>query len=99
MAFPTGNAITYNNRNFYANFPKSKSKPMMIPETSSPYIHVVKNGNATNLEIKRNWWRQILSDETMNSFPLIKAVVWFEETKSDGAEIRDWQITNGIYFN
>jgi hypothetical protein len=60
----------------------------MIPETSAPFIPAVKTGLASDQAIKQNWWNQLFSAETRSSFPLIKMVVWFEETKSDGAEIR-----------
>lgn len=89
---PDANGLA--NRNFYNNFPLNRKKPMMIPETSAPFIPSIKNGKATNAQIKQNWWRQVFSAETLRDFPLIKLVVWFEETKSDGAEIRDWQVTN-----
>lgn len=80
------------NRNFYQNFAVARNKPMMLPETSSPYIPAVSTGLATELQIKQDWWRQIFSQEVLTKFPLLKLVLWFEEIKSDGAEIRDWRI-------
>ena len=67
---------------------------MYIPETSAPYVPAFPSGGATNSEIKQNWWRQVFSDSVRAQYPKLKGAVWFEETKSDGQEIRNWQITD-----
>ncbi|KAI8912494.1 glycoside hydrolase superfamily [Gorgonomyces haynaldii] len=87
------------NKNFYQNFAVQRNKPLMIPETSAPWVPGVVansfNGTATPQAIKENWWNQIFSDSVRSQYPKIKAACWFEETKADaGNELRNWQVTD-----
>lgn len=82
------------NRNFYANFAAAKNKPMMLPETSAPFVPAITTGTATEKDIKEQWWNQIFNDQVRSNFPLLKLAIWFEEMKSDGREIRDWRATH-----
>jgi hypothetical protein len=82
------------NRNFYENFSKQKRKPFMVAETSAPVIPAILTRTASNLAIKRNWWMQLFSEASIQKFPNFKLAIWFDEIKSDGAEIRDWAITS-----
>ena len=82
-------------RNFYRRFVIEHNKPMMIPETSAPYTPSITNGTATNAQVKERWYEQIFSqNNTVNNFPRLKAVVQFEEQKSDGggAPVQDWRV-------
>ena len=81
-------------RDFYGRFPDTFKKPMMMPETAGPWF---TNPNARNTEtelnIKQSWWRQIFGPDTFTNFPLLKAVVQFEEIKRDGlGEERDFRV-------
>lgn len=80
------------NRNFYQNFCVNRGKPLVIPETSAPWIPSWTKGDGDENQIKTNWYNQIFSDETMRRFPKLKGAVWFEEFKSDGMEMRDWRL-------
>ena len=42
--------------------------------------------------MKRRWWRQLWSAETQTKFPRLKAIVAFEEAKSEGDFWKDWRI-------
>ena len=50
--------------NFYKRFAEEKGKPMMLPETSAPYLMDVKDSLTSELNIKSAWWNQMLSDKT-----------------------------------
>jgi hypothetical protein len=84
------------NRNFYQRFCVERNKPMIVPETAAPYVRTFPQGDATEAQIKLNWVRQLLGDETMQRFPKFKAIAWFEEMKTDAVqfEVRDWRITD-----
>ena len=36
----------------------------------------------------------MLEPSTTSKFPMIKAVVWFEEVKNDGVNVRDWTLAS-----
>ncbi|KAJ3063015.1 hypothetical protein HDU98_001117 [Podochytrium sp. JEL0797] len=98
---PLVNAAAWNNvHNFYANFAQARNKPMMLPETGSPYIHEWANrtGAATELTIKQSWWNQLVSPATIANFPQLKLFVQFEEQKPLAVNgvpaLRDWRVTN-----
>lgn len=81
-------------RDFYERFSRSRNKPLMIPETGSPYFPNLPlvPGN-TELSIKQAWWRQIYDPATFARFPLLKLVTHFEEIKRDeGEDLRDWRV-------
>ncbi|KAH6565842.1 hypothetical protein BASA50_000064 [Batrachochytrium salamandrivorans] len=73
---------------FYTRFVKDKNKPLMIPETSAPYISS-QPANSPEVDIKRNWWNQIY--DYAKDHPMLKAAVFFEELKVDD-EVRDWRM-------
>ncbi|KAI8912503.1 glycoside hydrolase superfamily [Gorgonomyces haynaldii] len=82
------------NKNFYANFPVARKKPMIVAETSAPWIPAITTSTTTQALAKQTWWRQIFGSQTIKNYPRIRAAVWFEETKSDdGLQVRDWQVT------
>jgi hypothetical protein len=83
-------------RNYYSRFPEHFNKPVMLPETAGPWFVNPKAVNtATELEVKQAWWRQIFGPDTFRDFPHLKAVVQFEEIKSDGqGEVRDFRVLN-----
>jgi hypothetical protein len=80
-------------RNFYKRFSADKNKPMLIPETGAPWFDNILNPQATEVEVKQDWWRQIYSTQALQNLPNIHMVVHFEEKKADaGAQVRDWRI-------
>jgi hypothetical protein len=80
-------------RNFYNVFVNGRGKPMMIPETSAPFIES-ETGPATDPQIKQSWWIQMLGPETRQRFPRLKMITQFEENKADGsAAVRNWRVT------
>lgn len=80
-------------RDFYNVFVNQRRKPMMIPETSAPFIDS-ETGPATDPQIKQAWWVQVLGPETVARFPRMKMVTQFEENKADGiAKVRNWRVT------
>lgn len=81
------------NRNFYQNFAVTRNKPLIIPETSSPEFPQLPQTQPA-VQIKQDWWRQMLEPSTTSKFPMIKAVVWFEEVKNDGVNVRDWTLAS-----
>ncbi|KAJ3024823.1 UNVERIFIED_CONTAM: hypothetical protein HDU68_007743 [Siphonaria sp. JEL0065] len=86
--------------NFYQMFAVGHNKPMMLPETGSPWIASWANasGATTEVKVKEGWWSQILSKDTLKNYPKLKLFVQFEEVKPlplDGVPaIQDWRVTN-----
>ena len=79
-------------RNFYQRFCVERGKPLMIPETASPWFED-QPSTFTQVQVKGGWYQQIFSVENMNLFPMLKVVTTFEERKRDaGAAVRDWRV-------
>jgi hypothetical protein len=79
---------------FYAEYAVGHGKPLAIPETAAFYRSDA--GGADGLAIKRAWWRQALAAATLESFPMLRMVNWFEWTKFEpevGGEV-DWTVTS-----
>ncbi|KAI8611807.1 glycoside hydrolase superfamily [Chytriomyces sp. MP71] len=87
-------------RNFYQQFAEAKNKPMMLPETGSPWIAnwSTRAGATTEVKVKEGWWSQVFSQDTMKNYPRVKLAVQYEEAKPlalDGeAAFQDWRVTN-----
>jgi hypothetical protein len=81
--------------NFYEMYAVGRGKPMAIPETSAFYNTTVSGDS--ELDIKRDWWRQVYSSAVLDQFPAIKMINWFEwrkpEAEAKGA-IVDWTLTS-----
>ncbi|KAJ3409683.1 mannan endo-1,4-beta-mannosidase [Chytriomyces confervae] len=85
--------------NFYNMFctPGNHNKPMLLPETGSPYIPSYGSnavGQWQETPIKLAWWNQILSLETIRQFPNLLVAVNFEEAKFAENIVKDWRLTN-----
>ncbi len=79
-------------RNFYQRFVESTGKPLILAETAAPWI-VGAPATATEVQVKQAWWKQIYSPSTFQRFPMLKAVIHFDELKTDGNGVsRDWRI-------
>merc|ERR1719223_2032736 len=66
---------------------------MMIPETSAPFIPS-ETGPASDADIKRNWWEQMLGSDVRNQMGRMKMITQFEEDKADAGELfREWRVT------
>jgi hypothetical protein len=101
MAFATGPSMQIVNparandptRNFYQQYSALLNKPMMIPETAAPWFPQ-RPAVAQEAEVKRAWYTQLFSAETLAEMPNLKYVASFEEAKQDaGNEFRDWRVT------
>ncbi|KAJ3106779.1 hypothetical protein HK100_003682 [Physocladia obscura] len=86
--------------NFYQMFSIAHSKPLMLPETGSPWIAAWANlsGAVPETEVKQGWWSQIFSENSYMNLTKFRFVVQFEEVKPldlDGTPaIQDWRVTN-----
>lgn len=61
------------NFNVYQEYSVSKKKPFMIAETAAAYYPEFAEGDG-EVAIKRNWWGQFWSDDTMTTYPLLKVL-------------------------
>ncbi|KAI8613697.1 glycoside hydrolase superfamily [Chytriomyces sp. MP71] len=99
MAAPVTPAYTAVH-NFYQMFCVTRGKPLMIPETGSPYMpdYANKPGSQDDATVKKQWWSQILTQESMSTFPKLKLAVNFEETKIQSPlgqdVVNNWKVTN-----
>ncbi|KAJ1552035.1 hypothetical protein HK405_012931 [Cladochytrium tenue] len=80
-------------RNFYNNFAAGHKKPMILPETGSPFLQDIA-ANAGEIPIKMGWWNQLMSTNTSTSFPYLLAYVNFEEEKELDNHLDDWRLLN-----
>lgn len=83
-------------RNFYDRFALGKAtgeeKPLCIAESGAPYL--LQSGGASELSVKQAWWEQTISKNITNTFPKLKIVINFEESKKDAGEPeKDWSYT------
>ncbi|WP_341924064.1 OpgC domain-containing protein [Nocardioides psychrotolerans] len=80
-----------NGRPFYDRFAAAGDRPMLV-QTSALYNPAVEG--ATELELKRSWWRQVFGSST--DHPLIGLISWLEvdriEPEVDTAAV-DWRVT------
>ncbi|KAJ3081252.1 hypothetical protein HK102_002476 [Quaeritorhiza haematococci] len=88
----TDQPIDLSVRDFYGRFAAGRSKPMMIAEGGAPFVRGRPDGDG-EVAVKQAWWRQMLEPSVHKQFPLLKAVVNFEEQKLEDGFIRDWTIT------
>src|SRR3712207_8985613 len=64
--------------------------------TLFPYTTLFRS---QELEIKRAWWRQVLSAETAERFPQLRMVNWFEWDKTEpevGGRVRSEEHTSEL---
>lgn len=79
---------------FYDVYATTHGKPLTIPDTAAFYNTTV--GGASALMIKRAWWRQVFSAQTLQDLSRIKMINWFEWRKPEsevGGALIDWSIT------
>ncbi|KAJ3062949.1 hypothetical protein HDU98_001216 [Podochytrium sp. JEL0797] len=99
-----GDAAFIANHNFYHMFSVDgvHNKPLMIPETGSPFIpeYAGLQGSTTEQNVKMGWWSQILDSATLAAFPKLKVAVNFEEAKigdplfTGTSVTQNWKLTN-----
>jgi hypothetical protein len=78
-------------RSFYDRFAAGADKPMLV-ETSSGYNPAV--GGATEVAIKRSWWRQVLAADA--GHPMVRAISWLEQQRVEPEvddDLVDWRAT------
>ena len=77
---------------FYDRFAVGHDRPLLL-DTGSLYNNAIDG--ATELEVKRGWWQQVLA--AIDSRPLIKGVAWLElerdEAEAGGNKV-DWRTTS-----
>ena len=91
----------FNHGNFYQTYAVSKKKPLMITETGAAYhVNTPLGPGVGELETKRSWWRQFLTNSTfLQTHPLLKAiclyeVIKYEDVYSNGEpSLRDFRIS------
>ncbi|KAJ3074168.1 hypothetical protein HDU98_011920 [Podochytrium sp. JEL0797] len=72
--------------NFYKMFSADgvHNKPVMLPETGSPWIQDYANHDAKSVDeqtVKLGWYKQIMSTSVLAQFPKLKLVVSYEDRK------------------
>jgi hypothetical protein len=78
---------------FYATWAVGHHKPMAIVETAA--LWRPSGGGASELAIKQGWWRQVFSTSTVEEFPDIRLIGWFDWKKRE-AEVKDvvdWRLS------
>jgi hypothetical protein len=77
--------------NFYDRFAVGHDRPMLL-DTGALYDDEL--GGATELQVKRGWWRQVLA--AVADRPFIRGLTWLEvkreEAEAAGSEV-DWRAT------
>ncbi|KAJ3342411.1 hypothetical protein HDU83_006100 [Entophlyctis luteolus] len=70
--------------NFYEMFSVNRGKPMMLPETGSPFIAAWANltGAVSATVIKEGWYSQVFSSNSLSQLTKFKFAVQFEEVKA-----------------
>jgi hypothetical protein len=79
---------------FYAVYAAGHAKPMAIPETAAFYRPSLKAG-AAELGLKQAWWREVFSSATLERFPQIRLIDWFEQRKyeTEVSDVVDWRLS------
>lgn len=72
--------------NFYQVYGVEHGHPVAIPETAA--IYTPSRDGASQLKVKRAWWRQVFSQKTHEELPQLKMINWFEWKKYE-IEIND----------
>lgn len=78
---------------FYNVFSAQRGKPIAITETAALYN--TERGGASEISIKRAWWRQVFDPITLTAYSGIKMVNWFEHIKPEseiGGATVDWRV-------
>lgn len=79
--------------NLYTTFVQAKKKPFLIAETAAAYYPSYPAGSG-ELVIKETWWKQFWAASTLQRYPLLKIVLWFEFIKPNAeGEVQDYRIT------
>jgi hypothetical protein len=84
--------------NLYRDFSQLKNKPFGLMETGAAYYPKTKlAGDATELEVKQAWWKQVFTPATLDKYPLMKILMWFDVAKDEieraATVYRDFQMT------
>ncbi|KAI8618754.1 glycoside hydrolase superfamily [Chytriomyces sp. MP71] len=82
----------------------SHNKPILLPETGSPYVPEYGSGPGqwNEVDIKMAWWNQIFNQSTLDQFPNLLVAVNFEEAKEKTTTnlTNDWRLTkNSVVLN
>jgi len=74
-------------------YSKQQQKPFMLAEGGAAFHLLPTPPGPGELPIKQTWWRQYLNVTFLTSFPLFKAVCFFEFLKPEGTSYRDFRVT------
>ncbi|MWV60393.1 OpgC domain-containing protein [Rathayibacter sp. VKM Ac-2754] len=78
---------------FYERFAESAGTPMML-ETAAFYSPGA--GGPAELEIKQDWWRQVITATSGDAHPLIDVVLWRDSSSARavvGEVVIDWSLS------
>lgn len=78
---------------FYAEYAVGQRLPLAITETAA--LYTPGRGGASELAIKRAWWKQVLAPGNTRRLPRLKMVNWFEWRKHEAevGGVVDWSAT------
>ncbi|KAJ3353316.1 hypothetical protein GGF32_003124 [Allomyces javanicus] len=81
----------------YTQFSQARNKPFAVMETGAAYYPKnVKPGDPSEMDIKRAWWKQVYSTDTLTRFPLMKIVSWFDIAKEE--QINGGETTSSFLY-
>jgi hypothetical protein len=78
---------------FAADYADARDKPLAVPETAA--FVTAGADDATHVQIKQAWWRQVLADDVRERLPRLRLVNWFDWDKHEtevGAEVQ-WSLS------
>ncbi|KAJ3263240.1 hypothetical protein HK104_006672 [Borealophlyctis nickersoniae] len=78
--------------NFYETFSKGKTKPMVISETGIAY-YVNQPPGPGELAMKQTWWKSLYNITLLKTYPLIRAVVWYDQAATEYGENISYALT------
>jgi hypothetical protein len=78
---------------FYTTYGARQRLPVAVTETAA--LYVPGRGGASEMAIKRAWWRQVLAPATTRRLPWLRMINWFEWRKHEPevGGVVDWGVT------
>ena len=83
VATPGKFLASLNDRNFYQTYAAAKNKSFAISETAASFhVNTPLGAGVGELEVKRSWWRQYITNETfLSEYKQLRLVCLFEFQK------------------
>lgn len=63
---------------FYDIFAKQKSKPFILSSTGAAFLKGASVAKSDEVEFKRNWFTQILNQNILDKYPLIRGLIFYD---------------------